>query len=179
MQTTNLSRIIRVGEVTQIMPEKHMVRVLFPEDDNSVSYELFVLCRNSFSNKDYNMPDLGEDVLCLFLPDGTEDGFVIGSFYAEDVPKPTSSQNERKVQFSDNTTVTYNRDSHSLDIVIENTQIHADRQKIVINTSESVTVQTKNANVIAASDISMQASGSIKLQAGVAITLNAPTISSN
>lgn len=69
------------------------------------------------------MADIGEDVLCVFLPGGIEDGFVLG--YAPEVARPTSNKDERKVRFKDDTTVTYNRATHELDVVIEGTNIHA------------------------------------------------------
>lgn len=62
-----LMNIIRVREVTKTVPSKHMVRVAFPEDDD-VSYELPVICPNTKDNFDFHMPDVGEDVLCVFLP---------------------------------------------------------------------------------------------------------------
>ena len=71
------------------------------------------------------MPDIGEDVLCVFLLGGIEDGFVLGSFYAPEVARPTANKDERKVKFKDDTTVTYNRATHELDVVIEGTHIHA------------------------------------------------------
>ena len=173
-----LSELLKVGEVCEVLPEKHMCRVTFPDEDNNTSYELFVLCRNSLKNKDHNMPDVGEDVLCIFMPDGSEDGFILGSYYAENLEKGSISQDERKVKFSDDTTVTYNRSSHSLDIVIGPTSIHADRSVINIKTQQSVTVQTKTAQIIA-DDINLQASGAINLNAASSITLSAPTVTAN
>lgn len=170
--------LLKVGEVCEVLPEKHMCRVVFPCEGNNTSYELFVLCRNSLKNKDYNMPDVGEDVLCIFMPDGSEDGFILGSYYAENLEKCSISQDERKVKFSDDTTVTYNRSSHSLDIVIGPTSIHADRSVINIKTQQSVTIQTKTAQIIA-DDINLQASGAINLNAASSITLSAPTVTAN
>ena len=84
-----LMNIIRVGEVTKTVPSKHMVRVAFP-DDGDVSHELPVICPNTKDNSDFHMPDVGEDVLCVFLPGGIEDGYVLGSFYAPEVARKTS-----------------------------------------------------------------------------------------
>ncbi|MGN0902704.1 MAG: phage baseplate assembly protein V, partial [Succinivibrio sp.] len=143
-----LTNLIRVGEITETLPSKHKVRVSFP-DDGDVSHELPVICPNTQDNSDFHMPDVGEDVLCVFLPGGIEDGFVLGSFYAPEVERPTANQDERKVRFKDGTTVTYNRATHELDVVIEGTHIHADRQKVDITTPQTVNITTKNVNVIA------------------------------
>lgn len=115
---------IRVGEVTATIPSKHLIRVAFP-DDIDVSHELPVFCPNTKDNSDFHMPDIGEDVLCVFLLGGIEDGFVLGSFYAPEVARPTANKDERKVKFKDDTNVTYNRATHELDVVIEGTHIHA------------------------------------------------------
>ncbi len=173
-----LQNIIKVGEVTQVNPAKHTARVAFP-DDGDVSHELQVLCRNSKENKDFNMPDVGEDVLCLFLPGGIEDGYIIGAFYAEDVTRPTALQDERKVQFQDGTTVTYNRASHELDVVIEGTHIHADRQKVDITTPQEVNITTTNATVEASGSISLHSGGATTIKADGALTLQGSTVNIN
>lgn len=178
--------LLKVGEVCEVLPEKHMCRVVFPCEGNNTSYELFVLCRNSLKNKDYNMPDVGEDVLCIFMPDGSEDGFILGSYYAENLEKCSISQDERKVKFSDDTTVTYNRVTHCLDIVIEGTSIHADRKTVNVITPQTVNIQTNNANIKASnvkvdtsSSINLNAGSSINISAGSSITLSAPTVTAN
>lgn len=169
--TRKLARFIRVGRVKALNPEKHMVRVLFEAED-SLSYELPVLVHNTFANHDYAMPDLEDDVVCVFLPDGPEDGFVIGSFYAGEVTPPANSEDLRRVQFQDGTTVTYNRASHDLDVVIEGTHIHANRQSVDVTTPISVNVNTNG-------NISLNASGNIAIQAGGAVTINGASVSIN
>ncbi len=154
--TRQLGQLIRVGVVSSIDPAAHTARVNFEEDGNIESYDLQVLAKNSFANKDYNMPDLNEDVLCIFLPQGPENGFILGALYAGEVTTPTSNANIRMVQFNDDTRVTYNRSSHELDVVISGTHIHADRQSINLTTV-----------------------GEINIKAGGAITINGATVSIN
>lgn len=173
-----LMNIIRVGEVTTTVPAKHMVRVAFP-DDGDVSHELPVICPNTKDNSDFHMPDVGEDVLCVFLPGGIEDGFVLGSFYAPEVARPTANQDERKVKFKDGTTVTYNRATHELDIVIEGTHIHVDRQKVNITTPQEVNINTTNANITASGNITMQSGGDTTITAGGTLTLQGSTTNIN
>lgn len=66
---------------------------------------------------------------------------------AGDVTPPTSDQNERKVQFDDTTSVTYNRSAHALDIVINGTKIHADREIVDISTPNKINLKTKDINI--------------------------------
>jgi phage baseplate assembly protein V len=174
-----VSQLIRVGEVSSIDPVKHTARVTFPEEDNSTSYDLAVLVRNSYDNHDYNMPDIGEDVLCLFLPNGHEDGFILGSFYAGQIKPPTTNKDERKVEFSDGTTVTYNRSTHELDVVIEGTQIHADRQTVDITTPKTVNITTTDATVTASGNIKLSAGDNIDIKAGGVVTIQGSTVNIN
>lgn len=74
-----LKRLIRVGKVSSINGSKGAARVAF--NDNTVSYELPVM-KNAWPL------EIGEQVLCLFLPTGVAQGFVLGPFYTEDDPPP-------------------------------------------------------------------------------------------
>ncbi len=56
----------------------------FDDDDSVTSYWLPVLQPNTIDNHDYRLPDIGEDVLCVFL--SKEDGYIVGSFYAGVAP---------------------------------------------------------------------------------------------
>lgn len=78
----------KIGEVSSINPVKCTARVIFDDENSMVTYDLPVMQRNSLGNRDYQMPDIGEDVLCLFRSDGFEDGVIIGSFYAGAAPAP-------------------------------------------------------------------------------------------
>lgn len=92
----NFSKIIRVGEVSSTNPATMTVKVVFPDEDNSVSDNLSVINRGSKNNKDYWMPDVGEQVLCVFPPNSRNRGFVLGSFFSSvDVPPTGVAQNKR------------------------------------------------------------------------------------
>ena len=56
----------KIGEVSSINPARCTARVIFDDENSMVSYDLPIMQRNSFGNCDYQMPDIGEDVLCLF-----------------------------------------------------------------------------------------------------------------
>lgn len=64
---------IRVGVVSSVDLDQHTVRVLFPDLDNQVSSNLEVL-------RD-GMPNIDETVVCIFLGNGLESGFCLGSPY--------------------------------------------------------------------------------------------------
>lgn len=160
---------IRVGEVTDVDPSKAKVRVTFDDEDSLTSFWLPVLQRNTMANRDYWLPDNGEDVVCIFFGEGAEDGFILGSFYAGDVTPPENSQDKRTVVFDDETKVSYDRGTHELDVVIGSTTIHADRSQINIAAPDGISSQAKA--------VTLNADQSVGVSAGTSISLAAPTIS--
>jgi phage baseplate assembly protein gpV len=82
-----LEGMLYIGDVSSVDPGTGMVRVVRSDKDNKVSGELAVLQRGSSSSKDYWLPAVGDQVLCLQLPNfsgkGTGDGFVLGTFYSK------------------------------------------------------------------------------------------------
>jgi hypothetical protein len=47
--------------------------------------------------QDYAAPSTGEKAIVLFLPEGIEEGIVLGTIYSDDNAPPTSSASERVV----------------------------------------------------------------------------------
>jgi phage baseplate assembly protein V len=111
-----LDDLIRVGKVSSIQPEKCTARVAFEDLDDVVSYELPILVRGSLQNKDYWMPEPDEQVVCLFLPSGNAQGFILGSIYSQQDTPPVSDVNKRHLAFPDGTFVEYDRQTHTLTI---------------------------------------------------------------
>lgn len=127
-----LNGLIKIGEVSSVDYATGTARVVFDDDDSIVSNDLQVLQKNTFKNQDFVMPDIGEDVVCLFLPSGSEEGFILGSVYAGEVTPPESSGDKRTVVFEDGTKVSYDRASHELTVKIDGTTITANQQKISV-----------------------------------------------
>ncbi len=123
---------------------------------------------------DYAMPDLDEDVVCLFLPCGSVERFVLGSFFTGEVDPPASSQDIRMTRFKDGTTIAHDRDAHTYEI--ENTHIHADRWQVTVNTTDAVIVQTKDATVNASGSASITAGGNLSLKDGGTLSMTASSI---
>lgn len=109
-----MRQLIRIGIVSSVNPQTCTARVLFEDQDEAVSYDLFVINHNTQDNQDYWLPDVNEAVLCLFLPIGIETGFILGSYYS-DVDKPANTDpNVRSIKFKDGTAIQYNRETHKL-----------------------------------------------------------------
>lgn len=109
---------IDVGRVSAIYPNRGTAKVFF-DDKNVVSRELPILMRGSQDSKDYWMPSVGEQVVCLFLPNTSKMGFIVGSFYNEVDTPPINSENKRHLQFSDGTYIEYDQDTHTLTLDVK------------------------------------------------------------
>ena len=132
-----LGELIRVGKVTSTNDEAATARVQFGDRDDVVSYDLPILVKNTLENKDYWMPDINEQVLCLFLPTGIEQGFILGSFYTRVTTPNQNTKEVREVKFKDGTSVNYNRENHILTV-----DVPQDGGNVVINAHTKVTVNS-------------------------------------
>ena len=95
----NFAKIIRVGKVSSTNPAAMTVRVTFPDEAGLVSDDLHVLCQGSKSDKDYWMPDVGEQVVCIFLPNGRNTGYCLGTFFSKtDAPPAGAGQTKRIIK---------------------------------------------------------------------------------
>lgn len=116
----DIKRLIRVGTVSSINAAAGTVRVAFAAQDDMVTYELLVITRGSKNNKDYWLPDVDEQVLCLFLPNtsgrGVCDGFVLGTFYSSVDAPVENSGNVHAVKYSDGTIIKHDRSTGKLTI---------------------------------------------------------------
>lgn len=81
-----LENMVFVGVVSSQNAAGGTVKVVRPDKGNKLTAELFVLQRGTHESKDYWLPAVGDQVLCIMLPNfsgrGTHDGFVIGAFYS-------------------------------------------------------------------------------------------------
>lgn len=158
MASQVLPDLFKIGEVSSVDPVKCTARVVFDDEDSINSYDLPIMQRNTFGNHDYQTVEVGEDVLCMFLGPGQEDGFIIGSFYAGEVTPPESSQDKRTVVFKDGTRFSYDRSTHVFTATIEGTEIVFDRQNGSITVPANYTENGTN----------------ITLNASTKVTINAP-----
>lgn len=88
--------ILRVGEVVENNENDHTCRVRFKDNDGIVSYWCQVVAHKTRRDKWFWLPDISEMVLCVFLPYGHEQGFIIGSAYNKgDKTHPESRDKDR------------------------------------------------------------------------------------
>lgn len=106
--------LTRVGVVSAVGATRAAVQVVFTDADDMVSNWLPVLQMFAHKNKAYALPDVGEQVLCVFLASGLENGFVVGSFYSDEDTPPVTDADKFHVAFDDGTTIEYDRAAHKL-----------------------------------------------------------------
>ena len=110
--------LVRVGLVSSTNPEKNTVRVVFEDKENLVSSDLRILHLGGAGNKFFWMPDVNDEVVCLF-PTNDEnytDGFVIGCLFNEKQKPNAKSQDVTRLDFKDGTSLEYDRKSHAMKI---------------------------------------------------------------
>lgn len=116
----DIKKLIRVGTVSTVNAAAGTVRVAFAAQDEMVTYELPVLTRGSKSNKDYWLPDVDEQVLCIFLPNvsgrGVCEGFVLGTFYSSVDAPVENSGDVHAVKYGDGTIIKHDRSTGKLTI---------------------------------------------------------------
>lgn len=103
-------RTVCVGVVKTRLPERGAVTVDLKDADGVDSYTLPVLYPRTHLDQCYDgTPDVGEHVLCLFLPFAPEMGFVLGAIYSETERPPSSDPDVYVWKFKDGSTITFDR----------------------------------------------------------------------
>lgn len=125
-----LRGMVRTGTVSAVFPSEGMARVVFDDKDKTTSPKLHVVHRFSGQNKDYWVPDLGDQVVCLFANNDTNfsTGWILGSYFTQKQPPQVSSPDIMRLDFSDGSYFEYNRAEKSLKInVVGNITINGAR----------------------------------------------------
>ena len=81
-----LENLIFYGTVCALTPQAGTVRVCREDKGNKVTNDLFVLQRGSSESKDYWMPAIGDQVLCVQMPNFSGSGVGDGFFSSTDAP---------------------------------------------------------------------------------------------
>ena len=129
----------QVGTVSAVDADKVQARVRLPECDNLRTHWLNVLQRNTQNNKDYWLPDIGEQVEVLLDANG-EDGVILGAVYSSVDKPPFSDKNVRGTVYADGAEFSYNRETHTL-------IVRGGIDHIRIECQADVTVKTPKATI--------------------------------
>lgn len=162
-----LSKLISVCTVSSVDYEKSTLRVKIGER-GVISGELQVLQKRAQGNKDFEMPEEGEEVLCLFLPqDNFISGFVIGSSY-NNVDLPFSGDGKKGIKsyrWKDGSFIRYDETTKKMEI--------GSVGDIIITSGNLVTINAKNLEVNIEENITFDAGGSFDILTGDAFGVSA------
>ncbi|EDW6064258.1 phage baseplate assembly protein V [Salmonella enterica subsp. enterica serovar Oslo] len=165
--------IFATGTVSAIDPETVRARVRLPDHDNLRTWWLDVMQNNTYKNKDYCMPDVGEQVKVLMTPDGVE-GVILGAVYSGKDTPVISDSDRRRTDFSDGTFVEYDRKNNAMAIggAIKTLTIttHSD---ITLQTETQVTVIAQNSATVRTKTATINASDSATVKTQKA-TIDSP-----
>lgn len=92
-------KLIRIGVISAVYPETATARVIFPDRDDMTSKDLPLIFMRAFGVEVYSMPAVGEEVLCTFLGNGWEEGFILGGYYNDKNTPPSSSGSSTLIKF--------------------------------------------------------------------------------
>lgn len=98
---TLLENLTYYGTVCELNPGKGTARVCREDKGEKTTNELFVLQRGSSQTKDYWMPAIGDQVLCMQMPNfsgsGVGDGFILGTFFSAGDSVPSGADANTRV----------------------------------------------------------------------------------
>ncbi|MBE8611536.1 phage baseplate assembly protein V [Morganella morganii] len=150
--------IFATGTVSAVDAKTVRARVRLPDHDNLRTWWLDVMQNNTYRNKDYFLPDVGEQVKVLMTPDGVE-GVILGAVYSDKDPAAINNPDKRRTDFADGTYVEYDRKQNAM--IIGGTI-----RTLTLATHSDITVQTGAQVTIIATN-----SATVKTQKA---TINAP-----
>nr|WP_304097677.1 phage baseplate assembly protein V [Mitsuokella multacida] len=113
-----LRGMVRTGTVSAVFPERDTARVTFDDKDGTSSPELHILHRYSGKNKDYWIPDIGDQALCLFNNNDKNfsTGWILGTYFTDKQPPQVASPDIMRLDFADGTYIEYDRSSSTLTV---------------------------------------------------------------
>lgn len=157
-----LAQCIRPGVVTAREPSGMRVQVRCGDTVTAplVTDWLQVLTPRAREDCQYDLPDVGDVVLCLFLPHGHESGFVLGCMYAGAKP-PVADGDKWHRTFRDGTVLEYDRKVHKLTAIVKG--------DVDITATGSVTGKLEGG-------MQAEVSGPIALQSSQQMQLTAPSM---
>lgn len=181
-----VGNLIRIGKVSSVNASNCTARVSFDDKDSMISHNLPVMQKNTKENRDYYLPDVDEMVICIFLPNGEQEGYILGSYYGDLDTPPVDSTDKRGINFSDNTSIFYDRENHEmsvniegiLDCKIKNVHIHVEENKVKVTCDDmslsingdlelqiqgNLNVEAKEVNVSTVGDLNASVGGSINM----------------
>lgn len=156
-----MDRHIRIGKVSSIDYTNGMIKVVYPDLDNSVTDDLPYL---TFNNE-YQMPCINDDVLVVHLSNGQAAGICAGTYWnVQNVPRASGKGVYRKEFNSESPNEAY------LECESGIMTLHSRDLSLLLDGNLTVDVGSIN---MSADNISLEASGEITFKSSAgSITLS-------
>ena len=119
---SEIKNLFRVGTVCDLKPEEQEVRVNFDELGTPSPW-MQMPSFGADGDDYYWMPVIGEQVLCLLMPTGNAEGYVLRSIRGNDNKPKNPDNNKRYISFADGGLVQYDKGSNTLTIKAANIKI--------------------------------------------------------
>ncbi|MGL5413384.1 phage baseplate assembly protein V [Cetobacterium sp.] len=88
---------IEFGEITTINAVKSTAKVKLPELDGKTTGDLLVLVPLANGDKDFKVFLPGTMVVCLFMENTLERGFILGTFFSEKFKTPDGATKDKRI----------------------------------------------------------------------------------
>lgn len=108
--------MVRLGFVVDRVPAEGAVRVEIRDADCMQTFKLPVLYPKTRADKFWWLPELGEHVLCVFLPIGMEIGFVLGAIYSLKDTPPVIEPSKTRLHLEDGAWLEYDKAAGELQV---------------------------------------------------------------
>lgn len=122
---SEIKNLFRIGTVCDLSSEGQQVRVNF-DDLGTVSPLMQVPAFGALGDDYFWMPEIGEQVMCMFMPTGNAEGYVLFSVRGSSNSPKFANNNKRYIAFSDGGLLEYDKASGTLTINAANIKITGD-----------------------------------------------------
>ena len=106
---SNRGASLRWGTVTEVDERAGSARVQIADADGLVTMPLRVLQHRTLKDQHQELPDVGEQVACIFSGQGFEQGVVLGAIYSDKDASPGRPPHVWFRKFEDGTELEYDR----------------------------------------------------------------------
>jgi len=132
----DIQPIVRVGIISSVDSKRCTAKVYFEDLDDTVTHDLRIVVPQTMKTKVYYMPDVGEQVLCLFLQNGIETGFIIGSVYSEVDNPPVTNDKIKGFWLKGGTSIQFDESTNTL--IVSSPQPVTINANVIINGNMNV-----------------------------------------
>lgn len=159
-------KFIRIGKVSSINYEQGLIRVTYPDRDNSVTAEIPVF---SFTDE-YKMPQVGSEVLVLHLSNGAAAGVMMGHYWNKNNRCPKTGPNIFRKELAHSygeSYMEYDENTRKLTIYADEIEflatkkitMEAEKDEISMKAKSKIAMETKDGDVEVKKDVIADSQG--------------------